>query len=331
MADVEILELKDSQIDELLLFLKKWGSNHPELGEGQIIRWQQCFRFVALHDGKIVGYIGQIPHLFKYGSIGPGVGIEQIGWGVTLVLDMSDDQVRKQAGRGLLSRCENNPPYLFSGVGIVPAIEEPYKRRGYEIRRNSTKMFARFVNPSKALAYMGMPSYFDYLIRLANIIYRPSIAQNIAKFKKITCFKPEWDSQWNDLLFAQYELYGIRTAEYLNYKLSQPDRSYQAYIHLDGGYIIFRLAKHTVRDMNLIKICDLVGTDLVKSDLISIAVKYLYEEGAYGIVALGSARDARIYKKTGLYIAKRYPIALNKNIRANMHITFFDSDLDNLW
>ncbi|MEE9554587.1 MAG: hypothetical protein V3W18_09840 [candidate division Zixibacteria bacterium] len=331
MAKVEILELKNSQFDELLSFLKKWGLDHPELGEGHILRWQRCHRFVAVYEGKIVGYIGQIPHDFKYGKSIDNKGIEHIGWGVTLVLDMSESSIRKQAGRGLLNRVEHNAPLLFSGVGIVPAIEEPYKRRGYEIRRDSTKMYARFVKPSKALRYLGKPVYYAPLIKLANLKYRSSTAIPYDKITEIDHFKPEWDSIWDSILYEQYEFFGIRNAEYLNYKLKQPNRRYHAYKHFDGGYIIFRIAQHRIKDLKLVKICDLVGTEAIKNDLLRISLKFLYEQHAYGIVALASSKDEKIYKKAGLYISKSYPIAMQEHIRAKMHVSFYDSDLDNLW
>ncbi len=331
MAEVEILELKDSQINELLLFLTKWGSDHPELGDGHILRWQKCHRFVASHEGKIVGYIGQIPHDFKYGKLFDNKGIEHIGWGVTLVLDLSDDTIRKEAGRGLLNRCEHNDPLLFSGVGIVPAIEEPYKRRGYEIRRDCTKMYSRFIKPSKALRYLGKSIYYAPLIKLANFKYRPSTEIRDDKIKKIEYFKPEWDNLWDSILYDQYELFGIRNAEFLNYKLKQPKRGYHVYTHSDSGYIIFRNAEHRKRDLKLVKICDLVGTETAKRDLLRVSMKFLYEQRAYGIVALAAASDEEIYRKAGLYISKPYPMALQKRIKAKMHITFFDSDLDNLW
>ena len=331
MSEVEIHELEENQIEELLQFLRKWGADHPELGEGSIIRWQKCFRFVALHDGRIVGYIGQISHDFKYGEHASAAGILKVGWGVTLVLDMSDDKLRKKAGRGLLSRCENNPPYLFTGVGVVPTIEEPYKRRGYAIRRDSSKMYARFSRPRKALNYLGKPIYYAPILKMANLIYKSRTSFNNSRLRKIEQFDPAWDSLWDDFLSRQYDLYGVRNAEYLNYKLSQPNRSYHVYVHDDGGYIIFRLAIHRIRDLKLVKICDLLGQERAKFELIGPAMKFNLEQDSYGIIALGSVEDEAIYRNAGLYISRPYPIALRKDIAEKMHVTFFDSDLDNLW
>jgi hypothetical protein len=80
-------EFQESDMDELLAFLARCSPDHPELGEGDIVRWQKCFRFVSKSKGKIVGYIAQIPQQYKYGEKGGKDGIERIGWGVTLVVD----------------------------------------------------------------------------------------------------------------------------------------------------------------------------------------------------------------------------------------------------
>lgn len=331
MPQVEIREFAEHQTAELLAFFRKWAKDHPELGEGDILKWQRCDRFVALHEGRIVGYIAQIPHDFKYGEPSGRSGLEHIGWGVTLVLDHSDDGIRKQAGRGLLTRCENNPPLLFSGVGIVPTIEEPYKRRGYEIRRDCANMYARFIKPVNALRYLSKSLSYSPLIRVCNLLFSPKKTPNMEGIKKVYKFQKEWDDTWDRILQSQYEFYGVRDADYLNYKLSQPNREYHVFIHEGKGYIIFRIAKHRIRDLNLVKICDIVGYEDIKRNLLKIAVRFLYGIGAHGIVALAAASDLEIYKEMGLYIYKPYPIAMQKQFREKMHITFFESDLDNLW
>lgn len=88
---------------------------------------------------------------------------------MTLVLNMSDSKVRKQAGQELLGRCENNPPLQYSAVGVVPAREEPYKRCGHVVRRDCSKMYARFLNPAKALKYLGKSSIYASVIKLADV------------------------------------------------------------------------------------------------------------------------------------------------------------------
>lgn len=331
MSQVEIQDFKENQMDELLALLTKWSPEHPELGEGDIVKWQKNYRFVAMHEGKIVGYIGQIAHDFKYGKNSGKEGVEHIGWGVTLVLNMSDPQIRKQAGRGLLTRCENNPPLQYAGVGVVPAIEEPYKRRGHLIRRDCSNMYARFITPSKALRYMNKPSVYAPLLKVANAFCPRHKSTSREKVEKITNFKSEWDEKWDNLMSRQHELYGIRNAEFLNYKLTQPHRDYHVYIHADDGYIVFRQAKHRTRDMNLVKVCDLVGTEKAKVDLISLAIDFAYQVKAYGVVALGSTDEEKTYKKAGMCIKRPYPVTVRPHITAKMHISFFDSDLDNLW
>ena len=58
MSQVEIKDFEESQMDELLALLTKWSPDHPELGQGDIVKWQKCYRFVAMHEGRVVGYIG---------------------------------------------------------------------------------------------------------------------------------------------------------------------------------------------------------------------------------------------------------------------------------
>lgn len=333
-----ITEFKNSQFAELLLFLRRWEPNHPELHDGATLRWQKCHRFVAIHNDKIVGYIGQIPHQFRYGRLSGRMrynkGSENFGWGVTLVLDLSDNIIRKKAGRELLAKCENNPPLLFAGVGVVPAIEEPYKRRGHQIRRDCCNMYARFENPSKALKYLLKPAYYAPLIKIANQFRRAWIRTDEDLIKGISWigkFDSNLDYMIDSILYDQYELYGVRDARYLNYKLAQPNREYYVFRHVTGGYAILRKAKHPTKDLTLIKVCDLVGSDSVRQQLLRLAMKYLYHAKADGIVALGSAKDRKLYRSVGMYISKPYPICLHKSIKAKVHVSFFDSDLDNLW
>ena len=331
---VEISEFKESQIDELLSFLKKWAPEHPELATGDILRWQRSNNFIASYRGKIVGYIGQIPYDFKYGKPSHREGIEHFGWGVTLTLNLSNDNIRKKAGRGLLDRCENNPPLIFAGAGVIPTIEEPYKRRGHQIRRDCCRMYARFENPKKVLKYLSVPHFLAPLIKLTNLFRRvwiPIDDELIENINWIDRFESRWDHIWDRTLCRQYELYGIRNAEYLNHKLSQPNREYSAFWDSAGGYIILRKAIHPLQSLTLIKVCDLVGTSDSKKRLLRIGMKYLYHEKADGIVALGSAQDRKIYRSVGMYISKPYPVCLHKSIKAKIHISFFDSDLDNLW
>lgn len=331
MSEVTVQDFDESRTDELLAFLTRWSGDHPELGEGDIIRWQKCDRFMALHEDRIVGYIAQITHQFRYGARSGREGIEQIGWAVTLVLDESDDGIRRSAGRGLLMRCEKNPPWQYAGVGMVPGIEKVYIRRGHAVRTDCSRRYARILQPKKVLAYDSKSLMYTPAVHVAKALFRAPRKVKYGEVRKIKSFEPEWDARWDDLLSRQYELYGKRDAEYLNYKLAQPNRDYHVYTHSDGGYIVFRHATHRVRDMNLVKVCDLVGTPPARADLLTLAVDYTYDQGAYGVVAMGAASDWRTYWKAGLYFSRRYLIAMSPAIKAKMHISFFDSDLDNLW
>src|SRR5207245_11334547 len=100
---------------------------------------------------------------------------------------------------------------------------------------------------------------------LAHPCLRPQTWVGCGTLEPITRFRPEWDAIWDNLLKQQYELYGTRDAAFLNYKLAQPNRQYFTLLHRDlagaiDGYVVFRRAKHLVRDMDLVKICDFVGS-----------------------------------------------------------------------
>lgn len=326
-------EFQEKSIDELLAFLAKWNPDHPELGEGDIVRWQKCYRWVFRYHGDLIGYIAQIPQTFKYGKPSGREGTEQIGWGVTLVLDQSPDSERRRSAslHELLTKVEHNPPWQFGAVGVVPEIEQPYLRRGHAIRRDGSKMYARFIRPSEALTYMNKSAALAPLLRLANAVVRPARRADQSAVVRVSQFDPAWDSTWDQILSDQFELSSVRDAEFLNYKLSQPNRDYQVYRHVKGGYIIFRLARHRTRNLSLVKICDLVAAEPARRDLLAMAMDFTYQSNAAGVVALGSEAEEPIYRKAGLYIARPYPITMPPHIKARMRVTFFDSDLDNLW
>jgi len=331
LADVEIRPFHPSQTDELLKFLVKWTPNHPELGDRAVFDWQKANGYVAMSDGRIVGHLAQIPHEFRYGKRSGQEGTELMGPGISFILDMSNDEIRKKSGRGLLKHFENNQPPYFAAIGIVPEIEEPYKRRGYSVRRDFTNLYGRFMNPSRALKYWSRSQLYAPAMSAANIFYRARRSKGDLPVEKITKFEPEWDELWEKLKCEQYELYGIRTADFLNYKLSQPGKEYHVYKHKNDGYIIFRLATHPLKDLRLVKICDMAGTSETKPDLISLAMSYAYEVKADGIVAMAADVDKPIYKKAGMFISEPKPLVISPHLKKQLHITFFDSDLDHLW
>jgi len=333
--DVEIIPFEVRYLDESLALMRRWSPDHPELGERSLYDWQRCTRYLAMKDGKVVGHIGQMEHEFRYADARPPV---RIGWGITLVLDTSDDATRKAAGRGLLKACEDAPGLKYAAVGVVPAIEPAYLRRGHQISRDANRYYARFFRPGKALAYWQKSSALAPLVSLANAVMRPRTRPRFGKLEAITAFRPEWDATWDGLLRQQYELYGKREAEFLNHKLAQPNRTYFTFLHRDAagavdGYIVYRRAKHRTRDLDLVKICDFVASPSAQRDLLAEAMRYALTEapGTYGIVGLSSTLDGPAFRSTGMYVARPYPVVLAAGVTGRPRVSFFDSDLDNLW
>jgi hypothetical protein len=332
---VEIIPFDPAYLDETLTMMRKWSPDHPELGERSLYEWQRCTRYLALKNNRVVGHIAQMAHEFRYGDGRPSV---MLGWGITLVLDMSDDDTRKAAGRGLLKACEDAPGLKYAAVGVVPAIEPAYLRRGHQIKRDGSSYYARFMKPGKALAYWNKPAALGLLVSLANLVMRPRTTVKHGTVEPIPRFLPDWDDIWDSLLRQQYELYGVRTAEFLNHKLDQPNRQYLTRIHRDStgtvdGYIVYRRAKHNVKDLDLVKVCDFVGTATAKRDLFADAMRFALTDarGTYGIVGLSSTREAGLFRSAGMFVARPYPVVLAAGVEGLPRVDFFDSDLDNLW
>src|SRR5438128_2088342 len=332
---VAVIPFDVNYLAETLTLMREWSPDHPELGEKSLYDWQQCSRYLALADGRVVGHIGQIAHECRYADGRPPV---KLGWGITLVLDMSDDATRKTAGRQLLKACEDAAGLKYAAVGVVPAIEPAYLRRGHQIRRDANSYYARFFEPGKALAYWNKSAALGPLMRVANAILRARTRIRFGTLEPITRFRPEWDAMWDGLLKQQYELYGKRDAEFLNYKLAQPNRHYFAFLHRDSsgtidGYIVYRRAKHLVKDMDLVKICSFVGSSTAKRDMFAEAMRFAINDapGTYGIVALSSTVDAPEFRSTGMYVVRPYPVVLAAGVEGRVRVDFFDSDLDNLW
>jgi hypothetical protein len=130
----------------------------------------------------------------------------------------------------------------------------------------------------------------------------------------------------------------MRDAEFLNHKLAQPNRRYYAFLHRDesraiDGYIVYRRARHLVKDMDIVKVCDFVGSRTAKLDMLAEAMRFaiLDAPGTYGVVGLSSAVDAPLFKSVGMYVSRPYPVVLAAGIGGKVRVDFFDSDLDNLW
>ena len=315
--------------------MRQWSTDHPELAEASLFAWQRCTRYLALADTRVVGHIAQVAHEFRYGDARPPV---QLGWGITLVLDMADDATRKAAGRQLLKACEDAPGLKYAAVGVVPAIEPAYLRRGHQINREANRYFARFFHPDKALAYWKKSAALTPVVRLGNIAYRPRTRSRYGALERITKFLPQWDQIWDGLLRLSYEAYGKRDADYLNYKLAQPNRTYHTFLHKDSsgaidGYIVYRRARHRVRDMDLVKICDFAGTPTAKRDMFAEAMRFAITEapGTYGIVGLSATTDTAEFGYAGMWVRRPYPVVLAAGVTGQVRVDFFDSDLDDLW
>ncbi len=330
-SHLELIPYEQQYLEETLRLLRDSDPDHPELGNQEHFEWQICEKFLTLLQGKVVGYMARIPQVFWH----KGAEIE-IGFGAALILDMSNFAVKTFAGSALLNRLLANSSLKYAAVGIVPEIEQSYTRRGYTIDRDSLRMFARFFAPSNALKYLGKSPYLALPISVLNRIL-PGIGRVAnGRIESNSRFDPEWDDTWRRILSEQYEFCGDRSASFLNYKLSQPGKSYLSYIHRDqsgdiDGYIVFRDSFHQLKNIKLVRICDLVGTECAKADLLLQAVKFARANGVDGIVAISSSIDRKIYRRSGLWLSQRYPIVLDPEIKARAHITFFDSDLDNLW
>ena len=333
--EVRIVPFDEKYLDETLAMMRKWSPDHPELGEKSLYDWQRCTRYLAMFGDEVVGHIAQVAHEFRYADGRPSV---TLGWGITLVINMSEDAVRKAAGRLLLKACEEAPGVKYAAVGVVPTIEPAYLRRGHQIVRDASSYFARFFRPEKALAYWGKPTWLAPFGKLAGLVWRPDTTIRHGALEPVSQFLTEWDGIWDGLLKHQYEFYGVRNADFLNYKLAQPNRQYFTFVHKDtsgivDGYIIYRRAKHLVKDMDLVRVCDMVGSRTARQDLLAKAMEFALKDspGTYGIVGLSSALDEQSFKSAGMFVTRKYPVVLAAGVAGQVRVTLFDSDLDNLW
>jgi hypothetical protein len=185
------------------------------------------------------------------------------------------------------------------------------------------------------LAYIDKNEWLSIPISLLNLWFLP--AEKLPGLHRfITSFDPAWDWIWKRYADETYGLYGERTAEFLNHKLLQPNKRYYSLLYysnihskLPDGYMIFRGARNFTKDLIILKICDYGGSQKAKQYLFGLYAPQQSTE--YGIVALGGVEDKPLFRKAGLWLSKPYPIATDKSITEKMHVTFFDSDLDNLW
>jgi len=321
-------------------FLKEQTAEHPELADAALHKWQRADRFVVIHENRVVGYVGQIPQEFH----GADRRLFKFGFGTALQPDMTHgDEIRKASGRALLHVLENNDPWKFAGAGMIPSVIPVYERRGHTIKRNDVRMYARLFRPGRVLQYFQSKATWSHWrrgalialpIHTANLVMR--LRTGYRNIETIESFRDSWDSIWEKYLSEQYELFGVRNAGYLNHKLAQPKREYCSAVHKSGdgtvdGYIVFRIARHPKGVLNLLKICDVVGSSEAKLELISFANSRAAGENLDGVTAMSSQRDQRLFRRAGLFVARPYSILLPKGVDNEVHVSFFDSDLDNLW
>jgi hypothetical protein len=329
---VKPIQFEEKYLDQTLNFLTKFSPDHPELGDKDVFLWQRCKRYLVIISENIIGHMAVINQRFRLNG-----SVINIGWGATLVLDMTDFAAKTFAGTALLDQCMHDTSYVYAAMGIVPEIEPTYKRGGYVVCRESVKMYARFFDSKKALRYYDKSLVYAIPIGMMNII-RPSRTKSPMpnELEEVAQLNPELDKIWDKHLREQYEIYSERTAEYLNYKIKQPHKEYIIFLHKDpsgetDGYIILRIARNMVKALSIVKICDLVGSPSARLALLAHAIDFAKRSRVDGIVGLSSGRDEHIYRTAGLWLSRPFPLALRAEFEGKFHVTFFDSDLDNLW
>lgn len=328
---IEIVPFSQSYREATLSFFREHSPDHPELASGDLIDWQRSERFLALFKQKIVGHIARIPQEFRRGS-----EALQLGWAATLVLDTSLPLVQTFAGTALLDQVTSDSRYRFAAVGIVPEIEQTHRRRGFVVNRGGVKMYARFLRPAAMLRYLGKSTAYAIPLQLANAVRRVSSTTVGGTIEEAAAFGPSWDVAWERFLSSRNWLRGIRSAEYLNYKLRQPGKSYHIAIHRSAGgepdgYAIFRIAENRIKNLRLAKLVDLVGDDRARSALLSYVISWAMSADVDGVVALDSSLDRRLYNGAGLWVSRAFPVVIPPDLDGDLRVSFLDSDLDDLW
>lgn len=314
-----------------LAFFARVSPDHPELARGELLDWQRSQRYLALFQDRIVGHIARIPQKFHR----DGQDFD-FGWAATLVLDGELPIVQTFAGTALLDQLTHDSPYRFAAVGVVPEIEQTHVRRGYTVNRSAVQMYARLSRPSAMLRYLGRSGLFSLPITIVNMLRPARKTDRNSGMREIRTFDPAWDSQWKSILDTPGVLHGVRTAEYINYKLSQPGKEYRAFVcdspaGRPEAYAIYRLAVNEVKKLRLLKVVDLVGSQDARASLLAGAISEAVRLGVDGVVALDATTEGALYSKAGLWAQKAFPVVLPPDLDGNVRVTFLDSDLDDLW
>lgn len=342
---MRIKEVTPDLMGQIVEFLKVQCPDHPELTDSKRIEWQRSQHWVACDDdGKIRGYIGQIRQTFCIGPLR-----KDFGFAIDVIPDtLNGDAIRKESGRLLLKTAEDNLPY--AGVGIVPGIIPVYERRGHIVRRNEVRMYIRPIRPSAVIRYIRSKATWGHVsayssmvpfLALGNLLFRPAkynepeevddIFLLRGRIKQIERFDAKDDPTWSYWLSQRYGMFAQRDAEYLNYKLEQPYRQYQVYTHENyrqeaDGYVVWRQASHPKTGFRITKICDIVGSDLARRAVVS-TVPLIGD----AVMALGSASDRKFYRRAGLWLSIPYTVVTPPGHKEQVHVSFFDSDLDDMW
>lgn len=327
---MEVVPYQNDYEQGVLELFRTFSPDHPELADIKNFRWQKCMRYIAILGERVIGHIAQLPGTM-YVKHTPC----EVGWGATLIVSNENPVLQTFSGTKLLDQVTTKSALPFAAVGVVPEIEASHRRRGYHINRMHLRMYSRLLRPSRALKFMKMPTLLALPINVLNLIFRGKNS-NSSTLKSVSRFEPEWDSLWLAILMEQNTNFTARTAEYLNYKISQPDKQYKCFLHLDrngrpDGYIVYRVGRHRTKNLELLRVCDLVGGSEAKSDLLYHAVNNGKKSGVDGIVALASCQDAGLYRAAGMWVGRPYTIVLPWELTGRTQVTFFDSDLDNLW
>jgi hypothetical protein len=327
---LDVVEFNEGFSEQTIEFLKRCSPDHPELAERESLTWQKCRRYLALFQGKIVGHIAQIEQRFLVGKVPLN-----IGWAATLVLDTSNPLIQTFAGTALLDKVTTNTDVTFAAVGVVPEIEQTHVRRGYAVRRDMATMYARFLNPGKSLQFVGKSPRFDRAVRIANFFLKGT-DNTPANIRSVNRFDSVWDSIWSKILASRFDIFGDRSAAFLNYKIAQPHKHYHCFVHTrdtenPDGYMICRVAESKTKGIRLLKVCDLVGSPRATRRLLAQARVLGATAQVDAIVAIASKIDRGKYRSAGLWISRAYPVVLPPGLFGKLNLSFFDSDLDNLW
>ena len=151
------------------------------------------------------------------------------------------------------------------------------------------------------------------------------------RVRQIERFEEKDDPTWAFWLGKRYGMFAQRNAAYLNYKLAQPCRQYHVHTHENyrqeaDGYVVWRQASHPKTGFNITKICDIVGSDIARRATIATVPMT-----GDAVMALGSALDRQFFRRAGLWLSVPYTVVTPPGLKETVHVSFFDSDLDDMW